>query len=176
MIYLTGITASIATANAVPPAVPSWLDDVLAQATPLLPGSGAFSLELGVRFTVPSPKTCTGIRAYWSFGAGGPWTVTLNLWDSVGALVATESVVVPVENSYLQTTGAFGTHALTAGPNYTVSLGSFGVSNGRGSINPFTLPKAYTDYTVNQPFQYAFTGTFPNDSNATVCALVEPLF
>lgn len=175
MIYLNGLISSIATANANPPApVPGWIDDVLAQ-TSLVAGSTP-EFETGMNFTVPSPKTCTGVRAYWSNGGAGPWTITLTLYVGVGGLVAQETIVVPASNAYIQTTGLFGSHTLNSGFSYTVTLSSSGVYAGYGNTNPFTLPKSYTDYSVQVPYLYNIGAGFPGTPNFGVCALVEPVF
>lgn len=175
MIYLTGITAAIATANANPPApVPGWVDDVLAQ-TSLVTGSTP-EFETGMNFTVPSSKTCTGIRAYWLHGGAGPWTITLTLYVGVGGLVAQETIIVPASNAYIQTTGLFGSHTLNNGFSYTVSLSSPGVYAGYGNTNPFTLPKSYTDYSVQSSYAYNVGPGFPGTPDNQYCALIEPLF
>jgi hypothetical protein len=178
MIYLTGITASIATANASPPVVPGWLSDVLALPNPV---SGALvtpDVTSGMNFTILSPQTCTGIRASWLSANGGPLSVTLTLWQTLPIIQKIAEETVTVTSGIVQTTGAFGTHNLAVG-DYAVSTyngtGGSGYSNGYVP-RTFSLPVAYPNYTVFWSYSYSNGYNANTNASNSVCAYVEPLF
>ena len=167
--------AAAASSGASPAPAPGWLSDALAQALPIIPGATP-EFELGIGFTVPVVGTCNGIRAYWQHGGAGPWSVTLKLYVGVGGLLAQETIVVSASNAFIQTTGLFGSHVLNPGFNYTVSLVAPGVFDAYGNSNPFTLPVAYPDYSVQASYVYNVGAGFPGVADNQYCALIEPLF
>lgn len=178
MIYLTGITAAIATANAVPPVVPGWISTLSAvHPPPIGPVNTAYgSYTTGIRFTYTGTNPCKGIR--FLFGSGFPAApVTATLWDDL-TMLAIASEVVPgvLPDSDNQTTVAFGTHILTPGQSYSVTTYFVGGYNAQVTpVPPPALP-VLTEYTVTQSYVSQPGYGYPAGTAAGFGFYVEPLF
>ena len=141
----------------------------------MIPGNNTDEFTTGIQFTVPSNKTLTGIRAYWIAGNTSPITLKFRLWN-----LATSASLLSEDVSHttgmVQTTGSFGTQALSTGTTYAVSVWNhtWWLNYVANSIS---MPAAYADYTVTGSYAYYFRGdAAPSTNLATYCAYIEPLF
>ena len=175
MIYLLGANAAIATSNAAPPApVPGpWLTDLIAALGPATAGP-AGTITQGMLFTHNyTANPCTGIRAQW----GGPPSanIKLTLWNwSLGTVIATQTVA-PLSVGLVQTTSLFGSHTLSGGAQYAVSMYVAGQRPVQAGM-PFGTPRTYTNFIVNSAFIYTFADAFPGSSAPSYATYIEPIY
>ena len=130
--------------------------------------------ETGMKFTQLSTSPLRGIRALWNNPTQGP-SITFDLWRvASGVLVATETLPT-VANGYVQTTAAFGSHTLTVGDNYCVSIHVPGLYN-HFTTSSIPLPKVYPDCQVISGYSYWFGNVYPLADSPGYGAFTEPMY
>ena len=178
MIYLNGAIAAIATANANPPApVPGWLDTWIATAPPsaVITAYGAYTT--GIEIVMTTNANCSGVR-FWMGTGLGPVSVTATLWNvSTGLAVASEVINAVTGGAFYQTTGAFGSNALSSGSLYRVSTFFAAGYNTASPLPGGYIFPSFATYTVTAGFISIGSGYgYPAGSPQSFGTYVEPLF
>lgn len=157
----------------VPPVPSGWLSDVIS--LPITTGSSG-SFTTGIFFDVPTVQSCKGILVNWQNASNPTPTVALQLWSLSSGLIASQNVVV-VSPGLTYTNASFGSHILSPGITYSVTVHEIaGVSyNGLVFGNPYAIPRAYPKYSVTGSYVYSFGSGIPISVNNGACALIEPV-
>jgi hypothetical protein len=155
-----------------PPVPSGWLADVL---TLTATAGGAGNLETGIYFESAGTQVCTGILVEWQNSSVPTPTLALSLWNVATGLIATETVTLAAPG-LAYTTSAFGSHTLTAGNTYCVSLREVTGAqfNQYVAPNPYTLPRAYAEYNVTAGYVYTSGAGIPT-TVYNGCEFIEPV-
>lgn len=128
----------------------------------------ATDYELGMRFTASKSGEITNLR-YWRGApdAGDIDTRTLNLWDSTGTLLASETVTSAAGQSGWQVGVLSSAVQITANATYTVSYGT--TQNYAVNTNYFATPQPGADGILAAPasagvYAAGTTGVMPTQS------------
>lgn len=156
-----------------PPVPSGWLLDVMS--LPITQG-GLGSFETGIYFDVATVQNCVGILVDWQNTIYPTPNLRFDLWNTSVGLIATETLTL-ASPGLANTTVSFGSHVLTPGNNYCVSVyeTSGNAYNGLVFGNPYAIPRAYPKYSVQGSYVYRFGSGVPNNVNNGACALIEPV-
>ena len=157
----------------VPPVPSGWLADVIT--LPITAG-GAGAFETGIYFDPNGAQQCNGVLVDWQNPINPTPTLALSLWNVAVGLIATETVTL-VAPGLGYTTGLFGSHTLTPGNLYCVSVYEVTGATYNGLVfgNPYVMPRPYAKYNVQASYAFRFGPGIPNNVNNGACALIEPV-